>query len=94
MNPWLRDNWPWFAFAFVIGALVLLMFSAAIRDERAWEAFAAAHHCKVVGHVTDSVGTAYGPVVSSSGKIGYAFGTTYVPGKTGYACDDGVTYWR
>lgn len=71
---------------------VALAAVVAVHEGERWQAFAAEHHCKVVGRMSDSLATTVGPVVGGQG--GMAVGVTVVPGKTGYACDDGVTYWR
>ena len=47
------------------------------------------NHCKVIGEMSGSVGTA---VTTTSGKIGV--GTVYIPGKTGYKCDNNKEYWE
>lgn len=72
----------------IIVALLALGVWAAMHDANEWKQFSVEHHCKVVGHMSGS--TAVGP--STGGKGGVA--VVFVPGKTGYACDDGQTYWR
>lgn len=67
-------------------ALFLLLIWALIVEAREWGAFKREHHCKVVAKISGSTFTTIG----SDGKIGV--GST--PGKTGWACDDGVTYYR
>jgi hypothetical protein len=47
-------------------------------------------HCQTIGKISGSFGM--GPTFSISGKVG--FGTMYFPGKIGYQCDDGKTYWK
>lgn len=87
----MRDAFPWLMF--VLGAfLVLFLVLAAVEDQREWETFAATHECRVVGQMRGSTGTGVGPIIGGSG--GVAVTSTYIPGKTGYACNDGVTYWR
>ncbi|MBS7697837.1 MULTISPECIES: hypothetical protein [unclassified Chelatococcus] len=60
------------------------------QDQQNWERFAIAHNCKVVGKATPSAGFGYG--VATDGSLN--FQTITIPGKTGFLCDDGVTYWR
>jgi len=55
-------------------------------DSKHWDAFNAEHHCKVVGRHSGDVAT----IITSDGKVG----TATTSSKTGWLCDDGVTYWR
>lgn len=88
----MRIDW---ALVSIIGlsALVIILIvgglKLAVDEDNQWLAFAVEHHCRVVGKTSGSVGFGTGLV---GGKIGTI--TTYIPGKTGYLCDDGVTYWR
>lgn len=75
--------------ALCIGFIVIMAIGS-VEEQRQWEVFAVAKHCKVVGDIAPSVGTGVG--ITSNGKSGVV--TTFDPGKTGYICDDGVTYWR
>jgi hypothetical protein len=75
-------------FGLVIVALLGVCAWAAIHDVNEWKQFAAAHNCRVVGHMDSS--TAVGPSLSGKGGVAVVF----IPGKKGYQCDDGVTYWR
>lgn len=55
-------------------------------DNNEFKAFAKEHECKVVGKIRGGVATGIG----SNGTL-----TTFVEDdKTGYLCNDGVTYWR
>jgi len=47
-------------------------------------------HCEVIGKVSGSSAPTTG--FTSSGNM--TFGSTYIPGKTGYKCDDGLEYWE
>lgn len=73
-----------------IGAFLILALVAAIKEEQHWNAFKAAHKCKVVAQISGSVGTTVGSDMNGSVVVG----TTSIPGKTGWLCDDGVTYYR
>lgn len=73
-------------------AFVPLTIWAAIEDANQWSAFKEAHRCKMVGRMNATVAISTAPVIGGNG--GVAVGTTYVPEKTGWLCDDGVTYWR
>jgi hypothetical protein len=95
VDAW-EDGWP--------GRLVLLLCIAVIvglptgiyalvQIEREWKSFAIAHSCKVVGKVSGNVSTGFATTFSN-GKVGYGPVVVNTPSKTGYACDDGITYWR
>jgi hypothetical protein len=75
-------------------ALIPLTIRAMHQEAKEWAAFAEAHDCKVVGKISGSTGTGLGVGVMPNGQIGTVMTTTTIPGKTGYACNDGVTYWR
>lgn len=63
-------------------------------EQRQWDAFAEAHHCKVVGHSKGHTTTGVGFGITASGQSGTVITTSTTPDTTGYLCDDGVTYWR
>lgn len=75
----------------IVGAIVLIggVIWLAVAEEASWQTYAQAH-CTVTGKVSGSTSTGWG--IGANGKGGMV--TTYTPGKTGYTCDDGVTYWR
>jgi hypothetical protein len=75
--------------ASVVGLLALAIYASAQENKR-WEAFKVAHNCKVVAHIKGHTDIA--PGFSSSGNV--TFTTISTPDKTGWACDDGVTYYR
>lgn len=68
--------------AIVVGVVVYF----AVQESNEWSQFKVDHHCKVVGKVSGESFT----TITTNGSV--AFGTT--SGKTGWSCDDGVTYWR
>jgi len=72
------------AIVLTLGALIWV----SIVEQREWDAFAASHQCKVVGKIDSSTGV--GPVIGQNGGVT----VVTIPGKTGYLCSDGVTYWR
>lgn len=84
------DIIPWAIGAFLV-ALLGFVFYMAMADDKEWATFAAAHNCKVVGQISGSSTTAVG-IAPSNGAV--TITPVYIPGKTGYQCDDGVTYWR
>jgi len=80
----------------VIGVLVVAMIALiavvtvfGIRDQLRWDKYAA-EHCRKIGEISGSSTVAVG----SNGKGGITVSPVYIPGKTGWACDDGQQYWR
>lgn len=63
---------------------------AAIQSERDWAVFSQLHECVRVGHMSGSAFTTVG--VGANGGVAVGVGST--PDKTGWKCNDGVTYWR
>lgn len=76
----------------VVGFVVSLgaFISLSLVEEGKWREFMIDHECKKVGEISPSTSTGFG--VSSNGSV--SFVPISNPGKTGYACNDGVTYWR
>lgn len=84
-------------FALAGFGLVLLipwMIWASIEEAKEWQAFSVTHDCKVVGRMSSSTSTGLGFGMMSNGQMGTVMTTNTIPAKTGYACNDGVTYWR
>lgn len=65
----------------MIGCFYLMLIEA-----EKWEEFKVEHKCKVVAHIRGSTSTGF----SSSGNIV----TVQEADKTGWLCNDGVTYYR
>ena len=98
---WIAEAW-----ADGLGGRLFLLFVAvailaiptvawmAARERAQWREFAAAHDCKKVAHVRGGVNVVSGVGVTPDGKVGVVTGTEIEPDKTGWLCDDGVTYWR
>lgn len=83
MIDWVVDNTPW-----IIGILLLALavfIVIGIYGDMRWQQWAN-QHCKVIGEVSPSSGIGF----TTNGKMT----TVFVPGKTGYACDNGQQYWR
>lgn len=59
-------------------------------NEAEWKAFSAEHNCKVVAKISGSVFNTY--TVGQNGQMQMGVGST--PDRTGWLCDDGVTYYR
>lgn len=82
----------------VVFGLIALLVTAIVgglghliaESEREWSQFATEHKCKVVSKISGSVFNTFS--VDSKGQPVVGVGST--PDKTGYLCDDGVTYYR
>lgn len=84
IGDWFDDHFGLVVCAVVALAIVGLVWAAG-EEQKEWDAWARQHHCRLVS-------TADGTVVSVFGGKSVSFG--YVPGKDGYACDDGVVHYR
>lgn len=79
--------WRLFFNVYALAALVLVVtLGATYIEQKEWDQFVIDRNCKVVSRDTGSVS-----FVSGGNNGG---GTIYQPGKTGWLCDDGVTYFR
>jgi len=88
MNALRRQTGEAVVTIFIIAAIALLALGiwAAVEDSRKWEAFKVARNCKFVAHVRGSTHVG----MSTSGNM-VVMGES---DKTGWLCDDGVTYYR
>lgn len=78
---------------FVIAAIVALFsffIYAMIAENNAWQAFKIAHECKQIGHMKGDIFNTVG--VGANGQVSVGIGST--PDKTGWSCNNGMTYWR
>ena len=71
-------------------ALLVGLVALTIHESNKWEEFKVAHKCKVVGKMSGDVFNTFG--VGANGQLSVGIGAT--SGKTGWACDDGMTYWK
>jgi len=71
---------------FVVVAVVM-----SSRETETWEAFKVEHACRVVGKTSRSTGVTVNPSAPSGTN---PVSVVVISGKTGWLCDDGVTYWR
>ena len=78
----------------IIPVAAKLSLAAKIQEQEKWDAFSKAHECKVVGRMNGSAQTGVGYGMAANGQFGTVITTTSIPSKTGYLCNDGVTYWR
>lgn len=91
------EGWPGrtiLTLSFLVVLLVSSMIYGLIKEDEAWAAFSVAHSCKKVGEVKDSIQTGVGIGMTASGQMGTVVTTSSTPSKTGWLCDDGITYWR
>lgn len=63
---------------------------ACIAEAQEWEEFKNHHHCKVVSRIKGDVFNTVG--ADAKGNMVVGVGST--PDKTGWLCDDGITYYR
>lgn len=86
-------DWPgrFLLLSMILGfAIIPLLIWATVEESKQWAAFSVAHECKVVGSMSGSTSTGVG--FTPNGQVTTVITTT--PGKTAYACNDGMTYWR
>lgn len=76
----------------VVGLIVLFVVTVfKVRQQnREWAEFKVKHSCKIVAKINGSVTTSAG--ISSSGNV--VTTPIVIPSKTGWLCDDGITYFR
>lgn len=80
-------------FVLAIGAfLVLIPIMAywAFEEQKQWEAFLVEHNCKVVAKVDGDIFN----TIAFDTKGNPVIGIGSTPGKTGWLCDDGITYYK
>lgn len=71
-------------------AFLCLVIYGCTKDNQKWENFKMQHHCKVTAHIEGGMSPGIG--LSSSGKP--VATTNFESDKTGYLCDDGITYYK
>ena len=76
--------------AFVLVVIAIALYAAYL-EQKQWDAFAAAHECKLVEVIPASLMSTVSVDPSTGGT---QIGTVSVPEKKAYKCNDGVTYWR
>lgn len=77
-----------FAVSWIAGISLLLTIAiySMYQESLHWDEFSRTHECKLISVESgDSV-----PVIGANNQLSFAF----VPGKKGYKCNDGVTYYR
>ncbi len=64
-------------------------------DRRAaWEAFKVEHHCEITDKMAGNVDVNVGVALDTNGDLSQVVTVKETPSKTGWLCDDGVTYWK
>jgi hypothetical protein len=87
-----RDKYGWKpGTLFSIGIIAVvgifgILINEGIQESKAWAKFSKEHNCVVVAKISGDVITTIG----GDGKVAVGF----TDDKTGYKCDDGVTYYR
>lgn len=66
--------------------IILVVIFLIIKGDREWQRFKVEHKCKIVSKEDSTIGTGIG----SNGQVI----TTVESGKTGWLCDDGITYYK
>jgi len=79
--------WKFWALIF---AVIGIATWSVISESADWEEFKTAHACKVTAKVSGDTFNTYG--VGANGQMTIGVGST--PSKTGWTCDDGITYFR
>lgn len=91
------EDWPGrllLLLTVALAATISLAMYAMYEEAKEWASFAKAHDCRVVGRMSGTTSTGLGVGVMPNGQVGTVMTTSTTPAKTGYACNDGVTYWR
>lgn len=92
-----NDGWMGRTVLLFIALIILSVPAAFVMiyvEDQEWQAFKVEHSCRVVGKVSGSTGTGIGTTISPNGGVGVGPVVVSVPGKTGWQCNDGITYWR
>lgn len=94
LGLWVIEHFKTILFIFVILGMFWLLISLSAAQEAKWQSYKEAHHCKKVGHMRGDVHTGVATTVGANGQVSVSPVVTTTPDKTGWLCDDGVTYWR
>lgn len=80
-------NWSFLEIILVLCVLAIILgVVGTVHEAQIWETFKQEQHCRVVSSSTPTTTTGF----DTSGN----FVVMTTPGKTGWLCDDGVTYYR
>lgn len=86
----LKEDWPFVLGITAIFGLLSWSIFASFQEEARWEQFKVDHACKVIAKISGDVFNTFGISASGSSVVGVAA----TPDKTGWLCDDGVTYYK
>jgi hypothetical protein len=89
------EDWPnriFLIFIFLLIACIPVFVYLVIQENKEWQEFKLEHHCKVVAHISGTTAVGIVPMMGGNGGVGISI--TPIPGKTGWLCDDGVTYYK
>ena len=92
-----NDGWTGrliLAFLIFVVMLIPAVIYGSVKEQERWEEFSRAHACKKVGEMSGSIQSGVGFGMTANGKMGTVVTTTSTASKTGWLCNDGVTYWR
>jgi hypothetical protein len=81
------------ALVFFVGAFFLLAVLD-YQESQEWEQFMSSHKCKIISKSKGESITGIGYGFAGNGQFGTVITSSSIPDKTGYLCDDGITYWR
>jgi hypothetical protein len=91
------EGWPErlvILFIIMVIILIISLIPLTISEEKAWNRFSKEHNCKVISKDSGTYQTNVITTIQPNGQVGTGTMTNYQPGKTGYKCDDGITYYR
>ncbi len=89
MNLDFDDLMPYLGIAAIVALFGIIIY-ADIQATKEWEAFKINHECKITAHVDGDVFNTFS--VDSKGSPVIGIGST--PDKTGWTCNDGITYYK
>lgn len=97
ISKWKYEGTPGKALVLIMAAtfaLVVMLPVAMYYEHKEWQAFKVEHHCKIVAKTRGDthVGVGYG--MTANGSMGAVTTVSSTSPKTGWLCDDGITYWR
>lgn len=86
----MESNWEVPVIAFLIAACLAAIVYLSYQEGEKWGSFKLQHNCKVVAKVSGDILPTYS--IGPNGQFITSWTTT--PGKKGWLCDDGITYYR
>ncbi len=84
-----------FLLGVLVSAAIIVTAVRVSKDRRAaWEAFKVEHHCKITDKMAGDVDINVGMALNTNGDLSPVMIVDDTPSRTGWLCDDGVTYWK